>query len=113
VAELKEWEHIGWREVPQLEGHCTAMQSVGERLALAKGLRQQQGEEVRKGCDHWQQEVEEPGSSVEELLGETELEGARIPWEEEEGELLQFVAHMENRRGVEEHLCLAGRGKEK
>jgi hypothetical protein len=77
------------------------------------GLHQQREEGVRKGCGHWQLEVEEPGSSEEDLLGETEPEGARIPWEEEEGESLQFAAHKENRREGEEHLCLAGRGKAK
>jgi hypothetical protein len=111
VAGQQEWEHIDWREVPWQEEHCTATQSVGERLALAKGLRQQLEEGVRKGCGHWQ--LEEPESSGWELLGEIELEGARIPWGGEEGELLQFVARKEHRWGVGEHLCLAGRGKEK
>lgn len=99
--------------MPQQEGHYTAMQSVGERLALAKGLRRQREEGVRKGCGHRQLEGEGPGSSGEELLGEIEPEGARIPWGEEEEESLQFVVHKENRRGVEEHLCLAGQGKAK
>ena len=43
------------------------------------GLRQQQEEGARKGCGYWQQEVEGPGSFEGELLGETELEAARIP----------------------------------
>jgi hypothetical protein len=60
------------------------------------GLRQQQEEGARRGCGYWQQEVEGPGSFEEELLGETELEAARIPWGEEEEESPQFAARKEN-----------------
>lgn len=65
------------------------------------------------GYGYWQQEVEEPGSFVEELQEVTEREAALIPLEVAEGESSQFGVQKETHQKVEEvHLCLVGQGKE-
>lgn len=81
--------------------------------ALVGGSRRQQEEGVRMGYGYWQQEGEEPGSFVEELLEVTEREAALILWVVAEGESSQFAVQKETRQEVEEvHLCLVGQGKE-